>query len=211
MTDTASVLMGLTEDELDTLVSVAIHRAEILDELQSPTAQEAWHEVMVYEERLAAITRPEEIPGGVARVGAVTAALAAGRRIEALRLSSCYLAEPAFPPERRAAIQRAFHEDQERLARREHDAERARRRMEAVYRAWQELDTVVLDRDLPEHGLRRGDLGAVVKVYEPDGLEVEFVTASGRTQALVTLRVADVRAVRDEDLISVRTLTRGAA
>jgi hypothetical protein len=24
------------------------------------------------------------------------------------------------------------------------------------------LDTVVLDRDLPEHGLRRGDLGAVV-------------------------------------------------
>ena len=49
------------------------------------------------------------------------------------------------------------------------------------------LDTVVLDRDLPEHGLRNGDLGAVVQVYEPDGLEVEFVTASGKTQALVTL------------------------
>ena len=27
------------------------------------------------------------------------------------------------------------------------------------------LDTVVLDRDLPEHGLCRGDLGAVVEVY----------------------------------------------
>ncbi len=76
---------------------------------------------------------------------------------------------------------------------------------------FKELDTVVLDRDLPEHGLRSGDLGAVVQVYEPDGLEVEFVTASGRTQALVTLRVDDVRDVRDEDLISVRTLTRGAA
>ena len=48
------------------------------------------------------------------------------------------------------------------------------------------LDTVVLDRDVPEHGLRRGDLGAVVEVYEPDGVEVEFVTASGRSAALVT-------------------------
>ena len=76
---------------------------------------------------------------------------------------------------------------------------------------YKELDTVVLDRDVPEHGLRRGDLGAVVQVYAPDGLEVEFVTASGRTQALVTLRERDVRAVGDKDLISVRTVGRGAA
>lgn len=41
------------------------------------------------------------------------------------------------------------------------------------------LDTVVLDRDLSDHGLREGDLGAMVEVYERDGLEVEFVTASG--------------------------------
>lgn len=73
------------------------------------------------------------------------------------------------------------------------------------------LDTVVLDRDLPQHGLRKGDLGAVVEIYEPDGLEVEFVTASGKTQALVTLRVGDVRAVEDHDLIAVRPLARGAA
>ena len=66
------------------------------------------------------------------------------------------------------------------------------------------LDTVVLQRDLPEHGLRRGDLGAVVQVYEPGGLEVEFVRASGRTQALVELTFDDVRAIDDEDLISVR-------
>jgi hypothetical protein len=76
---------------------------------------------------------------------------------------------------------------------------------------FKQLDTVVLDRDLPESGLRKGDLGAVVQTYEPDGLEVEFVTASGRTQAVVTLRLPDVRAVMDEDLISVRPLTRGAA
>ena len=66
------------------------------------------------------------------------------------------------------------------------------------------LDTVVLERDLPTHGLRRGDLGAVVEVYEPNGLEVEFVLGSGVTQAVVTLRVEDVRAVGDGDLIAVR-------
>ena len=72
------------------------------------------------------------------------------------------------------------------------------------------LETVVLDRDLPEHGLRRGDLGAVVEVYEPDGLEVEFVTASGKTEALVTLRAGDVRSVGDRDLIAVRPFDRSA-
>jgi len=76
---------------------------------------------------------------------------------------------------------------------------------------FRELDSVVLDRDLPQEGLRQGDLGAVVHAYEPDALDVEFVTASGRTQALVTLRVGDVREVRDGDLIAVRSLARGAA
>jgi hypothetical protein len=68
------------------------------------------------------------------------------------------------------------------------------------------LDTVVLDRDLPQHGLRAGDLGAVVEVYEPDGLEVEFVTASGKTQALLTLNVNDVRPVQENDLVAVRSV-----
>lgn len=72
------------------------------------------------------------------------------------------------------------------------------------------LDTVVLMRDLPEHGLKTGDLGAVVEVYPPDGLEVEFVTASGRTTALVTLTFTDVRPISDSDLIAVRSLSRTA-
>lgn len=72
------------------------------------------------------------------------------------------------------------------------------------------LDTVVLERDVPEHGLRRGDLGAVVEVYDPDGLEVEFVRVSGKTQALVELTTRDVRAIRDEDLVAVRSIERTA-
>ena len=66
------------------------------------------------------------------------------------------------------------------------------------------LDTVVLKRDLPEHGLRAGDLGAVVELYKPDGVEVEFVRASGQTKALVTRRVADVRSVSATDILAVR-------
>ena len=76
--------------------------------------------------------------------------------------------------------------------------------------SYSSLDTVVLTRDLPEHDLRAGDLGAVVEVYASDGLEVEFVTASGRTKALVTLNSRDVRPIADSDLIAVRSLERSA-
>ena len=72
------------------------------------------------------------------------------------------------------------------------------------------LDAVVLDRDLPEHGLVRGDLGAVVYAYPSDGLEVEFVSASGRTEVVVTLTAEDVRSVRETDIIAVRDLRRTA-
>jgi hypothetical protein len=66
------------------------------------------------------------------------------------------------------------------------------------------LETVVLNRDLPAHGLRAGDLGAVVEVYPDDGVEVEFVRASGSTKALVTLKSSDPRAVAASDILAVR-------
>ena len=72
------------------------------------------------------------------------------------------------------------------------------------------LDTVVLTRDVPEAGLRRGDLGAIVDLYGPNAYEVEFVGASGRTQALVTLMADDIRHVGDQDLVSVRHLEKTA-
>ena len=78
---------------------------------------------------------------------------------------------------------------------------------------FRELDTVVLTRDVPEVGLRAGDLGTVVQVYAPDALDVEFVTAVGQTQALRTLSPEDLRPVRDDDLLAVRPTgpLRGAA
>ena len=68
------------------------------------------------------------------------------------------------------------------------------------------LDPIVLTRDSPEHGIRHGDIGAVVELYEPDGVEVEFVTGSGRTQALVTLDRSDVRPLADKEILTARSL-----
>ena len=66
------------------------------------------------------------------------------------------------------------------------------------------LDIVVLTKDLPEHKLKQGDVGAVVEVYSPEAFEVEFVTGSGHTQALVTLNVSEVRPVGPADILAVR-------
>lgn len=72
------------------------------------------------------------------------------------------------------------------------------------------LESVVLMHDIPEHELRAGDLGTVVEIYEPDGLEVEFVKASGETLAVVTLTEDEVRPVGGADIVSVRSLTYAA-
>ncbi len=59
-----------------------------------------------------------------------------------------------------------------------------------------ELDTVVLTRDLAEHSLERGDIGTAVHRYR-DGaaLEVEFVTGKGETVVVLTLKDKDVRLI----------------
>jgi hypothetical protein len=66
---------------------------------------------------------------------------------------------------------------------------------------------VALTRDISEHGLQSGDVGAVVHCYE-DGaaVEVEFVTAAGSTIAVLTLASADVRAMQGEQILHVREL-----
>lgn len=70
-----------------------------------------------------------------------------------------------------------------------------------------ELQTIVLDHDIQSHGLIKGDMGAVVNVYTGGKkADVEFVTATGKTAALVTLSVSDVRDVAPNDLLHVRGL-----
>lgn len=50
------------------------------------------------------------------------------------------------------------------------------------------LDVVALVEDLPERGLRRGEVGSVVEVLAPDVFEVEFSDNRGRTYASLALR-----------------------
>jgi len=66
-----------------------------------------------------------------------------------------------------------------------------------------ELDIVTLTRNIPEHGLPKGSQGAVVHCYKDEqAFEVEFVTESGETLALLTLEKADIQAYshRSDDL-----------
>ncbi len=67
------------------------------------------------------------------------------------------------------------------------------------------LESVVLKRDLPDDGLRAGDVGTVVETYDPDGLEVEFLAASGDTLAVLTLNTRDVRKATPRDVLAVRS------
>ena len=68
-----------------------------------------------------------------------------------------------------------------------------------------ELEPVVLTRDLPEHGLKRGDLGTIVHADSADrGYEVEFVTAKGKTVAVLTLGTDDVRAMVGTEILHAR-------
>ena len=68
-----------------------------------------------------------------------------------------------------------------------------------------ELDTVVLTRDVPECSLKKGDIGAVVYRYEASAsYEVEFVTAEGKTIAVLTLGKDDVRLMSGDEILHVR-------
>ena len=70
-----------------------------------------------------------------------------------------------------------------------------------------ELDTVVLSSDLPEHGLKRGDIGAVVHCYKGgEAFEVEFITGQGKTVAVITLNKEKVRLMKAKEILHARKL-----
>lgn len=70
-----------------------------------------------------------------------------------------------------------------------------------------ELDAVALTRDLPEHGLKRGDVGTAVLVHgKGAAFEVEFVGYDGHTVALLTLERELVRPLQTNDIPHAREL-----
>ena len=70
-----------------------------------------------------------------------------------------------------------------------------------------ELDPVALTSDLPERGLKRGDVGTAVLVHgKGKAFEVEFVGYDGHTVALLTLEHNQVRPLRASDIPHAREL-----
>ena len=71
----------------------------------------------------------------------------------------------------------------------------------------QELDIVVLAHDFQEYGLQQGDIGTIVHAYHHNQIfEVEFVTGEGQTLAVLTLKAEDIRLMREQEILHVRTL-----
>jgi hypothetical protein len=70
-----------------------------------------------------------------------------------------------------------------------------------------EHERVVLKTPVPAEGLEAGDVGTVVHVYR-DGkaYEVEFLTLDGRTAAVITVEVAQVRPVGHREITHAREL-----
>ncbi|MBI1744501.1 DUF4926 domain-containing protein [Candidatus Acetothermia bacterium] len=68
-----------------------------------------------------------------------------------------------------------------------------------------ELDSVVLTTDLPEHGLKSGDIGTIVLIHKGGtGYEVEFITLDGETVAVVSLFASQVRPIGHREIAHVR-------
>jgi hypothetical protein len=71
----------------------------------------------------------------------------------------------------------------------------------------QELDSVVLTTDIPEQNLDRGDIGTVVLVHQGGaGYEVEFVTLTGKTVAIISLFSSQVRRIGEREIAHARML-----
>jgi hypothetical protein len=69
-----------------------------------------------------------------------------------------------------------------------------------------ELDRVVLSADLPEHGLKSGDVGTVVLAHDGKGYEVEFIALDGETLAVVSLFSNQLRPIGRREIAHARTV-----
>ena len=69
-----------------------------------------------------------------------------------------------------------------------------------------ELDVVALVADLPEHGLKPGDVGTVVLTHGDAGYEVEFMTLGGETLTVASLSGQQIRPIGRREIAHVRSM-----
>jgi len=64
------------------------------------------------------------------------------------------------------------------------------------------LDTVALLSDVPDHGLKRGQVGTLVEALAPGVFEVEFLDSHGRTIALAELRREELLVLKHDAAVA---------
>ena len=70
---------------------------------------------------------------------------------------------------------------------------------------FKEHDRIVLTSDLPEEGLKAGDVGTIVHVYrQGEAFEVEFLALDGHTLAVATVTATELRPVTMRDITHAR-------
>jgi hypothetical protein len=70
-----------------------------------------------------------------------------------------------------------------------------------------EHERAALTVDIPEYGLKMGDVGTVVHVYtDGSAYEIEFFTLDGQTLDVVTVEASQVRAVGARDVLHARSI-----
>ena len=70
---------------------------------------------------------------------------------------------------------------------------------------------MALSEDLPEYGLRRGDVATLVEHHpgrpgQEDGSSLEIFNAVGDTVAVVTVRESQIEPLTADELLSVRPM-----
>ena len=71
-----------------------------------------------------------------------------------------------------------------------------------------ELESVVLEVDMPQKGLLRGDIGVVALVHDQGaGYEVEFSTLDGETMAVITLLADQIRPASGREIAHARSVS----
>lgn len=71
----------------------------------------------------------------------------------------------------------------------------------------EELEQCVLTTDLPEYGLKQGDIGTVVMVHQKGrGYEVEFISLDDETVAIVSLLAGQLRPIGRREIAQARVM-----
>lgn len=74
-------------------------------------------------------------------------------------------------------------------------------------------EQVALRRDVPENGLKAGDVATLVDIVpgpagQPQGAVIEVFNALGHTICVTDVSVEDVEPLRDDEVLAVRRLAR---